>query len=370
LPGIRKYSGFGDDYFKNLEAMADPSYRNSEKYLAPEYFALHTTAKNNQYGSDRGMIGNTAPGTNWKEGIGTSNPYALEDWTDYLKGGKTSINATPAERAAAEQAMAAQRTLMNKPVAQGGQFNLWNETGVDPYQRIKAKGGKWKPVNSAYTNQLNVAQNFLGPATRGKQNFKDAGYDETEAYRSGFRFDKDKKKGFGKVIGGMLGLASFIPGPVGIAARIGAAVNSAVNKDYLGAVLGGLGAMGVNPLGAMASKLSAASGFSPSVANALVQGGVGGLGALQRKGDFLKGALGSGIGSYASGAIGNFLDTQGFSPQLAGAVSGGASAALSNAIQGGRGSPLAMGAAMGAASGYNRGSNIAARRNKQRVVRK
>jgi hypothetical protein len=370
LPGIRKYSGFGDDYFKNLEAMADPSYRNSEKYLAPEYFALHTTAKNNQYGSDRGMIGNTAPGKTWKEGFGTSNPYALEDWTDYLKNGKTSITATPAERAIAEQAMAAQQSLINKPVVEGGQFNLWKETGVDPYQRIKAKGGKWKPISSAYTNKLNVAQNFLGPATRGEKNFKDAGYDETEAYRSGFRFDKDKKKGFGKVLSGALGLASFIPGPIGVAARIGSALNAAVNKDYLGAVLGGLGAMGVNPLGGITSKLSAATGFSPSIANALVQGGVGGLSALQNKGDFLKGALGSGLGTYTTGALGQLLDSQGLSPQLAGAVSGGTGSAISNVIQGGRGSPVLVNAAMGAASGYNRGSNIAARRNRQRVVRK
>jgi hypothetical protein len=370
LPGIRKYSGFGDDYFKNLESMADPSYRNSAKYLSPEYFALHTTSKNNQYGSDRGMIGNTAPGKNWKEGFGTSNPYALEDWTDYLKNGKTSITATPAERAIAEQAMAAQQSLLNKPVAEGGQFNLWKETGVDPYQRIKAKGGKWKPINSAYTNKLNVAQNFLGPATRGEKNFKDAGYDETEAYRSGFRFDKDKKKGFGKVLSGALGLASFIPGPIGVAARIGSALNAAVNKDYLGAVLGGLGAMGVNPLGGITSKLSAATGFSPSIANALVQGGVGGLSALQNKGDFLKGALGSGLGTYTTGALGQLLDSQGLSPQLAGAVSGGTGSAISNVIQGGRGSPVLVNAAMGAASGYNRGSNIAARRNRQRVVRK
>jgi hypothetical protein len=384
LSGIRKYSGYDDAFFNNMNAQASEGTRNSQKYLSPEYFALHGTSLDNNYGTKkRQMIGNVNPFKDWgkvgnnplvggKSKIGSykTNPYALEDYRDYLDAG-SMMNATPEQIAAAQAAMQKQRALMLKPATEGGQFNLWKEANANPYHSSKVKGGgKWKPRNSGYTNQLNIAQNYLGPATEGKQNFRDLGYNEDKAYQSGFYFQKPKVNGFKKALGPILTVASFIPGPIGIAARIGAAMNAAANKNYIGAVLGGLGAMGVNPLGAASSKLAGATGMSAGVANAIVQGGVGGLSALQGKGNFLKGALGSGLGTYATGALGEALGKNGFSPEMAGAVSGGAGSLLSNGIQGNKGAGLLMNSALGAVSGYSRGQNIRKRQQQQRGQRK
>jgi len=387
LPGVRRYSGYNDAFFNKLNQEASEGTRNSQRYLSPEYFALHTVSPNVQSGR-RELIGNTnpklsnewwAPGYNNNPGIalkrkvagiGTSNPYAATDWQDYLPTTVSRFDATPEQRAVAEADNKKYRDLLSAKVEDGGQFNLWRETGTNPYLVTKTPGGKWKPRNSGYTNQLNIAQNFLPQATEGKRNFRDVGYNENDAYRSGFYFDKKKKK-FG-ALGGILSLASFIPGPIGVGARILNTVTSLANKDYFGALTSGLGAYGkltgTNFLGGIADKIGSSLGVSPSVANAIVQGGMGGLGAVANKGDFVKGALGGGLGSYAGSQLGMSLDKLGIDPTMAGAISGGVGSAINGTIQGANGLPLLSGVATGAVSGWERGRNI--RNNRDRNVRR
>jgi hypothetical protein len=388
LPGVRRYSGYDDAFFNNLDTQASEGTRNSQKYLSPEYFALHgvtpsamnmpgvkqgqliglTNPKLGEwYGSPFGGKYNNNPGVGQKHkkaGQGWSDPYKLTDWQDYLQAGESRFNATPEQKAAAEAERAKHMAFLSKKVEDGGPFNLWRETGVNPHVVTKTKGGKWKPRNSGYTNQLNIAQNYLPQASEGTKNYETAGFNADKAYQSGFYFDKKKKK-FGG-LGALLSIASFVPGPVGIAARVAGAINAAANKDYLGAVMGAMGAAGYNPLGKATAMLSKATGLSANVANAIVQGGMGGLGAISKGGNFAKGALGGGLGSYASGELGNILSSQGVGDKLTGIISGGAGAAINSGIQGQKGAPLLLSTAMGAYSGYNRGKNV---RNKQKAKR-
>lgn len=375
LPSIRKYSGYTDGYFNNLDSMASEGTRNSQKYLSPEYYALHTTSPsvaNLGAGVRQGtMIGNTNPKAPKKSGWSPftsyhTSPYAQTDWLDFLDPSVSRVNVTPEQKAEAEARQKAQMKLMNSPVSEGGQFNLWKETGVDPYKVTKVKGGKWVPQNSGYTNQLNVAQNYLPFATSGEKTYKDAGFDENEAYKSGFRFEKKKKK-FG-VLGGILKIASLLPTPIQPFAQAANAVYSLANKDYLGAVMSGLGAYGkftgTNPMGSVTDSLVKA-GLSPTMANAAIGAGIGGLGALQNKGNVGLGILGGGLGSYTSSTLGGALANNGLSPELSGAISGGAGSAVNGLVLGAKGVPLLANTATGAVSGYNRGKDIRRKQDKQ-----
>jgi hypothetical protein len=391
LPGVRRYSGYGDDFFNKLNSSVSEGTRNQANYLDPEYFALHTITPNNSYRGKAGarsteMIGATNPNAKatfdqfyrptdsiaMRKGAnpqGMTDPYSQTDWTDFLGAGVTSLNATAEDKAAAMRDMQIQRDRMTRKVRDGGQFNLWRESDAQPYQVMKAgEAGKWRPRNSGYTNQLNIAQNFLNKEGDGQKSFRDLGYDENEAWKSGFFFDKKEKSGLGGGLGMLAGLASFIPGPVGIAARVVSAVNSVANKDYLGAVLSGISMIpgANNPLTKVTSALSKSARIPMSLANSIVQGGMGGLGAVSKGGNFAKGALGAGVGSFASGELGNILAKKGIDPTIAGALSGAGGSVINAGLQGAKGAPLLLSAAQGAVSGYGRGRNI---RDRQRRVR-
>lgn len=389
LPSIRRYSGYDDNFFNKLNNSVSEGTRNSANYLSPEYFALHTVSPNNQYrGKLKGteLVGNTNPrlmsmfdqyyrpttDINMRKSespMGITLPYQQTDWRDFLGAGVTSLNATQAQKSQAQRDYERQQRLLGESVKNGGVFNLWREAGAQPYSVTKTEGGKWRPRNSGYTNQLNIAQNFLNKEGDGSKTFQDLGYNPDDAWRSGFYFDKKKKNQFGSVLGTALGLASFIPGPVGIAARIGSAVNSVANKDYLGAALTGLSLFSgaSNPLTKVTSALSKSAKIPMSLANSIVQGGIGGLGAVSRGGNFIRGAAGAGLGSFASGELGSLLSNNGLAPELAGAVSGAGGSLINSRVQGATSTPLLLSTAQGALSGYGRGSDIRKRQQLKRL---
>ncbi len=367
LPGIRRYSGYGDGFYNQLSSQVSEGTRNSQKYLSPEYFALHGVTED-MLGKPGTFIGMTNPNRNGailtgrkKVGIEKTNPYLMQDWTDYLSDTENMLTATPDQKSAAETAMAQHTADIRSKVADGGQFRIWDEAGVNPRVTTKVKGGKWKPKNSAYTNELNIAENYLGTNTQGEKSYKDAGFSPDTAWQSGFYFKPKQKKGFlGGGLGTILSLASFIPGPVGIGARIASAVNSIASGDILGGAMAALGAMGgSNPIASLGSKISSATGIPLKAANMMVSGGIGGLNALSKGGNFGTGVLGSVAGNTISDFAGNTMLKAGISPEASGATAGALGSMANAAINGSKGAiPLALAGASGAMSGYGRGANL------------
>ncbi|MFH1811906.1 MAG: hypothetical protein ABIJ09_24420 [Pseudomonadota bacterium] len=189
-----------------------------------------------------------------------------------------------------------------------------------------------------------------------------AGHSQLE----GFQVKKVKKKGFfskvgdsiKKYSGALLTVASFIPGPVGIAARIGQAVSGAYtavkNKDWLGGVasVAGGAASGIT---AMAGKaLSGTTATVAATARAVERGAraVQAGTAAYRSGDAgaILGAVAAGAGGVA-GAIGGVAGgTAATFEQVAGWASRGATAVhtVEAARQGDVLAAVAGGASLGA----------------------
>jgi len=289
--------------FDTLRAM------NPTAALSPEYFALHSP--------------NDANGR---------NPYRLTDAYDYLDNGKTLAQSTQAERDKAQSAYAHQMDLLDNTVANGGPFDYKREY-INAGGK-KPKGYNWRPdgmSKKGYNEALDISQNYLQHATNGEKNYHDVGYSDATAARA--LFEKKKvKKGFLGKLGPLAALASFIPGPIGIAARVLGAANSAVSGNPLGAITSALGFLpgvngtGLNAIGAGAGKLAGGISsaldmgkFGDIAGKAIVGGGLGALSGAA-SGHALEGAI-SGI---ASPAISGAASSAGFSPGASALIGSGA----------------------------------------------
>lgn len=289
--------------FDTLRAM------NPTAALSPEYFALHSP--------------NDANGR---------NPYRLTDAYDYLDNGKTLEQSTQAERDKAQSAYAHHMDLLDNTVANGGPFDYKREY-INAGGK-KPKGYNWRPdgmSKKGYNEALDISQNYLQHATNGEKNYHDVGYSDATAARA--LFEKKKvKKGFLGKLGPLAALASFIPGPIGIAARVLGAANSAVSGNPLGAITSALGFLpgvngtGLNAIGAGAGKLAGGISsaldmgkFGDIAGKAIVGGGLGALSGAA-SGHALEGAI-SGI---ASPAISGAASSAGFSPGASALIGSGA----------------------------------------------
>ena len=289
--------------FDTLRAM------NPTAALSPEYFALHSP--------------NDA---NWR------NPYRLTDAYDYLDNGKTLAQSTQAERDKAQSAYAHQMDLLDNTVANGGPFDYKREY-INAGGK-KPKGYNWRSdgmSKKGYNEALDISQNYLQHATNGEKNYHDVGYSDATAARA--LFEKKKvKKGFLGKLGPLAALASFIPGPIGIAARVLGAANSAVSGNPLGAITSALGFLpgvngtGLNAIGAGAGKLAGGISsaldmgkFGDIAGKAIVGGGLGALSGAA-SGHALEGAI-SGI---ASPVISGAASSAGFSPGASALIGSGA----------------------------------------------
>lgn len=290
--------------FEALRAM------NPTAALSPEYFALHDP--NDAYGRD---------------------PYRLTDAYDFLDNGKSLAQSTPAERAAAQEKYLHHKDLLNNTAAEGGPFDYRRE--YISAGGTKPKGYRWRAdgmSKNGYNEALDISQNYLQHATNGEKNYHDVGFTDDSAARALFEKKKIKKGFLGGALGPLMALASFIPGPIGIGARVLSAANSAVSGNPLGAITSALGMMpGVNGtglnvigggMGKAAGALSSAFGggtLGNIAGKAIVGGGLGALSGAP-SGRALEGA----ISGMASPAISGVATSAGFSPGASSLIGSGA----------------------------------------------
>lgn len=306
--GIQKYT---NDGLATKIDFAGLHNINPTAALSPEYFALHDPKD--------------SPGR---------DPYRLTTAYDFLNNGKPWEQATPEEQAAAQAAYLHHKEQLSAPASEGGPFNYRDEY-IRAGGPTSLKGYNFNPEGYSknnYDEALNINQNYLQHATDGKMNYHDVGFDDDTATQSLFT-KKKKKRGFlGGVLGPLTAIASFIPGPVGIGARVLSAANSAMSGNPLGAItstlgfLPGVNGTGLNVIGGGAGKLAGTIGSAlgggniANIAGKAITGG--GLGALTGaiSGHPLEGAI---AGAAAPAIGGTIAANTTISPAVANALGTG-----------------------------------------------
>lgn len=268
--------------FDKLNALAPNSPLNAE------YFGLHSL---------RDLTGR--------------NTYRLTDAADF--GGS-------------EEDYAKFKDTLNNHYDKGGQFNYRREFIKAGGER--PKGYDWRPSGMSkdgYNEALNISQNFLGFGTNGEKNYKDVGYKDKRATEA--LFEKKKvKNGFLGGLKPIAAVASFIPGPWQIPARVALAMDSAASGNPIGAIasavsfLPGANGVGLNPIAAGASK------FTGGLTQAF--GDLGGKAISGATMGALQGALSGNIGKGAflgalSPTIAAGAQEVGFSPSVSNAIGTG-----------------------------------------------
>jgi len=268
--------------------------------LTAEYFALHSA--NDRSGR---------------------NAYRLTDANDFMRPGMSNEQA--------QEAYLKQKDLLDNTVAKGGQFDYRREYtaagGKTPKGYMKLAEGM---SNNGYNEALDTSQNFLGFATNGEKSYHDAGFKDEAATKALFR-KKPVKSGF---LPGPLStiatIASFIPGPWQVPARVALAMNSAAQGNPIGALtaaasfLPGANGVGLNPVGAA---LSSGGGKLASVLGGTL-GDVGGKIASGALTGGLTGALsGNAVRGAVTGAVGQGVSqgaqSAGFDTKTANAIGTG-----------------------------------------------
>lgn len=283
---------------------------NPTAALSPEYFALHDP--NDAYGRD---------------------PYRLTDSYDFLDNGLSLEQSTQAERDAAQQKYLHQKDLLDNPISEGGPFDYRRE--YIKAGGTKPKGYNWRAEDLSkrgYNQALDISQNFLQNATNGEKNYHDVGFSDDIATKALFEKKKVKKGFLGGALGPLMTLASFIPGPIGIGAKVLSAFNAAATGNPLGAIasamsfLPGVNGTGLNAIAANTGKAASVIGGAlggGSLGNiagqALVSGGLGALSGAP-SGHALEGAL---TGAIAPTIGGTLASGTSLSPGMSSAIGRG-----------------------------------------------
>lgn len=252
--GIKpKYAAQNTQLMNKLYSMTPESVRASDTYLAPEYYALHLP----------GMAAG-------------SKPYRT---------------TTPSDFASQEEYQRFMGQMSQQDQDTGGPFNIATEFMQGGGK--KPKGYKWNGSNdmgySGYTNQFNLAQNYLSDQA-GKSAI-DAGYDPAKAVEGLFK--KKKVSKLGGVLGVIGMISAFVPGlqPLAIAINVANTALQASKGNWLGAALSAFGvakSAGVfndmfGSMGSAGDAVSSSVGNATQIPNtgagAFIEGGAGSAGA-------------------------------------------------------------------------------------------
>jgi hypothetical protein len=332
LSGIRQYSGYGDNFFKNLNAKAGGA--DNPYYLPAEYFALHDPKQVRAgYGGDGSIFNSQYEQKNKGfSDIAHHDPYAHQDWTDYITSGKEWWQLSPAEVAKAKADMAHHTDLLDNTPEKGGPFDLAKISGVTPGKLKGRKPNYWK--DSATLNMSDISDNMMLHSKGALNDYTDA--QRNAAIQSAIQIGKKKKKGKGGFLGGigkMLGplsaIASFVPGlnAIALPLKIASAVSSFANGNPLGGLASIVGASGLgntlassigSSINGAVSTTSALSGMGDTIGSALVGGGLGALGGAA-SGNAGFGALTGGLSPFISSG----LTGAGMDPKLASMTTSG-----------------------------------------------
>ena len=337
LGGIRQFSGQPDSFYTDLNSKA--GNKDNPYFLPAEYFALNDPnvarsgigGANTQFYNNTGVMGKI--GGNGFSDISGSNPYQRQDWQDYTLGTDPWWNQSADQQTQAKADMAHHNDLLSADPTAGGAFDLGKASGYTATYDKNSGGYHWK--DSPTMNQYDIAQNMGG-----WNNIKDATtLDPNATLQSGLQYMAPKKKGKGAlgILGTIANIASFIPGPWALPARLASAGLSAVNGNPIGALTSiaganfggastignfGTGADGLanigdgSILGNIGNSIGGVTGLGTGVGNAITSAGVGAINGAAN-GDGLVGGL-SGLIGGSAGALGE----AGMNPYLASAISG------------------------------------------------